>query len=102
MPYLGDCSSILQGECLASTANGSIIQMHGPGTVVLKQDRPNAPPVLLTGVWYASEATHRLLSVTALTAHGFTCKITTVTNIWDRQGKLVTQASTLLPTTSLH
>jgi hypothetical protein len=49
-PYLGDFSSILQGERLASTANGSIIQMHGPGTVILKQDRPKAPPVLLTGV----------------------------------------------------
>jgi hypothetical protein len=36
MPYLGDFSSILQGEHLASTTNGSIIQMHGPGTVILK------------------------------------------------------------------
>jgi hypothetical protein len=101
-PYLGDFSSILQGERLASTANGSIIQMHGPGTVILKQDRPKAPPVLLTGVWYAPEAAHRLLSVTALTSHGFTCKITNVTKIWDRQGKLVVQASALLPTTPLH
>jgi transposase InsO family protein len=101
-PYLGDFSSILQGERLASTANGFIIQMHGPGTVILKQDRPNAPPVLLTGVWYAPEAAHRLLSVTALTSHGFTCKITNVTKIWDRQGKLVVQASALLPTTPLH
>jgi transposase InsO family protein len=101
-PYLGDFSSILQGERLASTANGSIIQMHGPGTVILKQDRPKVPPVLLTGVWYAPEAAHRLLSVTALTSHGFTCKITNVTKIWDRQGKLVVQASVLLPTTPLH
>jgi hypothetical protein len=31
-PYLGDFSSLLQGEHLASTANGSIIQMHGPGS----------------------------------------------------------------------
>jgi hypothetical protein len=101
-PYLGDFSSILEGEHLASTANGSIIQMHGPGTIILKQDRPNALPVLLTGVWYAPEAAHRLLSVTALTTHDFTCKITTVTKIWDRQGKLVIQASALLPTTPLH
>jgi hypothetical protein len=101
-PYLGDFSSILQGERLASTANGSIIQMHGPGTVILKQDRPKAPPVLLTGVWYAPQAAHRLLSVTALTSHGFMCKITNVTKIWDRQGKLVVQASALLPTTPLH
>jgi hypothetical protein len=60
------------------------------------------PPVLLTGVWYAPEAAHRLLSVTALTTHGFTYKITTVTKIWDRQGKLVIQASALLPTTPLQ
>jgi hypothetical protein len=100
--YLGDFSSIVQRERLASTANGSIIQMHGPSTVILKQDRPNAPPVLLKGVWYALEAAHRLLSVTALTAHGFSCKITTVTKIWDRQGKLVIQASALSPTTLLH
>jgi hypothetical protein len=45
--YPGDFSSILQGERLASTANGSIIQMHDPGTVIRKQDRPKAPPVLL-------------------------------------------------------
>jgi hypothetical protein len=101
-PYLGDFSSILQGELLASTANGSIIQMHGPGTVILKQDRPKVPPVLLTGVWYAPEAAHRLLSVTVFTSHDFTCKITNVTKIWDRQGKLVVQASALLPTTPLH
>jgi hypothetical protein len=101
-PYLGDFSSILEGECLASTTNSFIIQMHGSGTVVLKQDRPDAPPVLLTGVWYAPEAAHRLLSVTALTTHGFTCRITTVTKIWYRQGKLVIQASALLPTTPLH
>ena len=60
-PYLEDFSHILSGERLASTANGSIIQMHGPGTIVLKQDTPKAPIVRLTGVWYAPEAAHRLL-----------------------------------------
>ena len=102
MPYLEDFSSLLQGERLASTTNGSIIQMHGPGTIILKQDVPKAPPVLLTGVWYAPEAAHRLLSVTAFTSQGFSCKITYETKIWDKQGKLVIQASALLPTTLLH
>ena len=61
---------------MASTANGSIIQMHGPGTVILKQDTSKAPIVHLIGVWYAPEAVHRLLSVIALTSQGFSCKIT--------------------------
>ena len=76
--------------------------MHGPGTIVLKQDTPKAPIVRLTGVWYAPEAAHRLLSVTALTSQGFSCKITDKTKIWDKQGKLVIQASALLPSTPLH
>ena len=101
-PYLEDFSNILSGERLASTANGSIIQMHGPGTIVLKQDTPKAPIVRLIGVWYAPEAAHRLLSVTALTSQGFSCKITDKTKIWDKQGKLVIQASALLPSTPLH
>ena len=101
-PYLEDFSHILSGERLASTTNGSIIQMHGPGTIVLKQDTPQAPIVRLTGVWYAPEAAHRLLSVTALTSQGFSCKITDKTKIWNKQGKLVIQASALLPSTPLH
>ena len=38
----------------------------------------------------------------ALTSQGFSCKITDKTKIWDKQGKLVIQASALLPTTPLH
>ena len=101
-PYLEDFSSLLQGERLASTTNGSIIQMHGLGTIIMKQDISRAPLVLLTRVWYAPDAAHRLLSVMALTSQGFLCKITDKTKIWDKQGKLVIQASTLLPTTLLH
>ena len=76
--------------------------MNGPGTIILKQDHRSAPLVTLTGVWYAPEAAHRLLSVTALTHQGFQCKITDRTKIWDNQGHLVIQASALLPSTSLH
>ena len=74
MPYLEDFSHLLQGERLASIANGSIITMHGPGTIVLKQEPPKAPTVLLTRVWYAPEAAHRLLSVTLLISQGFHVK----------------------------
>ena len=49
-PYLEDFSNLAQGEQFASTANGSIIKMHGPGTIVLKQDHRSTPPVTLTGV----------------------------------------------------
>ena len=101
-PYLEDFSNILSGKQLASTANGSIIQMHAPGTIVLKQNTPKAPIVCLTGVWYTPEAAHRLLSVTSLTSQGFSCKITDKTKIWDKQGKLVIQASVLLSSTLLH
>ena len=58
--------------------------------------------MLLTGVRYAPEAAHRLLSVTVLTVQGFMCKITDKTKIWDNQGKLVIQATALLPSTPLH
>ena len=36
--YLEYFLNILLEEWLASTANGSIIRMHGPGTIILKQD----------------------------------------------------------------
>ena len=102
MPYLEDFSNLAQGEQFASTANGSIIKLHGPGTIVLKQDHRSAPPVTLTGVWYAPKAAHCLLSVTTLTHQGFQCEITDRTKIWDNQRHLVIQASALLPSTSLH
>ena len=86
MPYLEDFSNLAQGERFASTANGSIIKMHGPGTIVLKQDHRSTSPVTFTGVWYAPEAAHHLLSVTALTHQGFQCEITDRTKIWDNQG----------------
>ena len=70
-PYLEDFSNLAQGEQFASTTNGSIIKMHGLGTIVLKQDHRSAPPVTLTGVWYAPEAAYHLLLVTALTHQGF-------------------------------
>ena len=38
----------------------------------------------------------------ALISQGFLYKITDKTKIWDKQGKLVIQASALLPTTLLH
>ena len=34
--------------------------------------------------------------------YSFNCKITDKTKIWDKQGKLVIQASALLPSTLLH
>ena len=49
-----------------------------------------------------SRRCHRLLSVTVLTSQGFSCKITDKTKIWDKQGKLVIQASALLSSTLLH
>ena len=66
-PYL----NLAQREHFASTANGFIIKMHGPGTIILKQDHRSTSPVTLTGVWYAPEAAHHLLLVTALTYQGF-------------------------------
>ena len=65
--------------------------MHGSGTIVLKQNHRSTSPVTLTGVWYAPEAAHCLLLVTALTHQGFQCEITDRTKIWDNQGCLVIQ-----------
>ena len=55
MPYLEDFSNLAQGKQFASTANGSIIKMHGPCTIILKQDHRSAPPVTLTGAWYVKQ-----------------------------------------------
>jgi hypothetical protein len=101
-PYLDDFSNLAQGEQYASTANGAVVKMTGPGTIVLQQDKLQAPPITLMEVWYAPEAAHCLLSVTALTNQGFRCEITDTTKIWNKQGHLVMQAAALLPGTSLH
>ena len=101
-PYLEDFSNLAQGKQFASTANGSIIKMHESGTIVLKQNHRSTSPVTLTGVWYAPEAAHRLLLVTALTHQGFQCEITDRTKIWNNQGCLVIQLLLCLPSTSLH
>ena len=71
IPYLEDFSNLAWEEQFASTTNGFIIKMRGPGTIILKQDHKSTPPITLTGVWYAPEAAHHLLSVTALTHLGF-------------------------------
>ena len=98
MPHLEDFSNLAQEEHLLLL----LIKMHGPGIIVLNQDHRSAPPVTLTGVWYAPEAAHHLLSVTALTNQGFQCEITDRTKIWDNQECLIIQSSALLSSTSPH
>ena len=99
-PYLEDFSHLGTRKRYASTADGSLMEMLGPGTVVLQQQKLS--PVVLQDVWLSPTAAHRLLSVTALTRRGYRCAITDQTKLWDRQGRLVIQASALLPTSRLH
>ena len=76
------------------TANGNLMHIYGPGTIIMKHFNGEETITLtLTGVWYAPHMGNRLISVTALTRQGFHCEITDKTCFWDNTGRLVITAS---------
>jgi hypothetical protein len=94
-PFEGDFVSRQSHINKCKTANGSIISVYGPGTVLVKHFNGQETVTLtLSGVWYAPHIQHRLLSVTALTSLGFTCAIAgTKTQFFDKDSRLVLSAS---------
>ena len=79
--------------------------MYGPGTILIQQINGGfkPPTVSLEKVWYASDSSHCLLSASSLTNHGYHCEITSSgSQIWDKRGCMVIQATTLSPANNLH
>ena len=57
---------------MCQVADGSMVPMYGPGTVVLRHfNGKEEKTVVLTGVWYAPGVKHQLLSVVGLVSQGF-------------------------------
>ena len=102
-PYPEDFFSHENHQRNCKTANGNIMPIFGPGTVIIRHHNGERPRTLvLTGVYYAPHVSHRHLSITALTKQGFTCTIREKTQIWDRSGTLVIMAEQLIPSETLH
>ena len=79
--------------------------MYGPGTILLTQVDDVLPSIhiKLEDVWYAPQASNRLLSVTSLTKHGYHCEITSKgSSIWDKRGREVIQATVSSSSNNLH
>ena len=78
--------------------------MYGPGTILLQQlDTPSSVHIKLEDVLYAPQAANQLLSVTALTNHGYHCEITSKgSSIWDKRGQRVIWATASSSSNNLH
>ena len=75
------------------------------GTVLLKQIDNTLPSIhiKLEDVWYAPQASNRLLSVTSLTNHGYHCEITSKgSSIWDKRRQEVIWATASTSSNNLH
>ena len=102
-PYLDDFVSKEDHKRNCKTANSEIMPIYGPGTVLLKHNNgEHNKTLVLTGVYYAPDVSHHLLSVTALTKQGFICMIGDKTQIWDKTDNLVIMAAQLNSSDSLH
>ena len=89
----------------ATVANGIKVNMYGPGTVLLKQVDGTllSIHIKLEDVWYAPQASNRLLSVTAMMNHGYHCEITSKgSSIWDKRGQEVIWATASSSSNNLH
>ena len=77
-PFLDDFVHLGNTNHSATVANGGKVGMYSPGTVLLQQVDGALPStyIKLEDVWYAPQASNRLLSVTALTNHSYCCEIT--------------------------
>ena len=102
-PYPEDFVSRENHQQNCKTANGNIMPIFGPGTVILRHHNGERPRTLvLTRVHYAPHVSHRLLSITALTKQGFMCTIRDKTQICPRSGSLMITAEQLIPSETLH
>ena len=102
-PFPTDFVSRENHQWNCKTANGNIMPIFGPGTVILRHcNGEHNRTLVITGVYYAPHVSHCLLSVMALTKQGFTCMIRDKTQIWDKTGTLMIMAEQLVPSETLH
>ena len=104
-PFLDDFVHLGTVKHLATVANGGKVNMYRPGTVLLKQIDDALPSIhiKLEDVWYTPQASNCLLSVTALTNHGYHCEITSKeSSIWDKRGQEVIWATASSSSNNLH
>ena len=104
-PFINDFVHLGDQKWTASVANENKVSMYGPGTILIQQiNRGFKPPtVSLEEVWYMPDSSHCLLSIPSLTHHGYCCEITNSgSQIWDKRGCMVIQATALSSTNNLH
>ena len=77
-PFLDDIIHLGTVKCSATITNSGKVNMYSLGTVLLQQVDSALPSIhiKLEDVWYAPQASNRLLLVTAMTNHGYRCEIT--------------------------
>jgi hypothetical protein len=85
----------------ARIADGSTIKMTGPGMILLKASF-GKKPITLTDIWLSPEASCRLLSTNQLALQGFQTVIGKLTNVFDKQGHYLIQATASSPSDILH
>ena len=104
-PFMDDFIHLGDQKWTASVANGNKVSMYGSGTILIQQINGGfkPPTISLEEVWYAPDSSHHLLSVPSLTYHGYCCEITSSgSQIWDKRGHMVIQATALSPANNLH
>jgi len=102
-PFKDDFAHLGNQVRHAIVANGQKVPMYGPGKIIIQSKDERAEPLVLSEVWYAPHAAHRLMSVPTLTSQGYRCTINDrESNIWDANERLVIQAKALSPDNNLH
>jgi len=87
----------------AIVANRQKIPMYGLGKIIIQSKDERAEPLVLSEVWYAPHAVHRLMSVPTLTSQGYKYMINDrKSNIWNANECLVIQAKALSLDNNLH
>jgi len=77
--------------------------MYNLGKIFIQSKDKQAEPIVLSEMWYAPHAGHRLLSVPMLTSQDYKYTINDCkSNIWDANKHLVIQAKALSPNNNLH
>jgi len=102
-PFKDDFAHLGNQVHHAIVANGQKVPMYGLGKIIIQSKDKRAEPLVLSKVWYAPHAAHRLMSVLTLTSQGYRCTINDCeSNIWDANERLVIQAKALSLDNNLH
>jgi len=102
-PFKDDFAHLGNQVHHAIVANRQKVSMYNPGKIIIQSKDEWAEPLVLSEVWYAPHAAHRLMSVPTLTSQGYRCTINDrESNIWNANERLVIQAKALSPENNLH